>query len=610
MSDNPAYGQDIRAASKSRRPFRSSKGWYWESTSFLLAVATFGGIVALLLSVQNKPVPKWPSELSVNAILSVLVTVMKGAMGVTIAESLSQLKWKWFSRERNLKDLETLDEASRGVWGAGTLLLTFRGWYLAYLGAFIFLVAFIIGPTVQQMVQVVVHVTDVPSEAATVPVCNASNFEVIGLGAGPGMNLVQLPVIGAAYDGLLQTTTQNSVTPFCPSGNCTFAPYQSLGFCNECIDLTDELVFSQIGLAANGSLDLSSPPESISLEECQNTTTMCTAELPKYGIQLEPYGIFNSTRNITAVIESGALIDVSKDPVVGQLHAILKNHATESRIPTYSAVQCLVRACIKTYEGSVASGKFTENITSTTWKDSSLDDDLGMYNFQNNLTIPANPCYINGERHTPPYSDDETRKHCLYKIYSGDALSISNTLDDLLEGDASASTSNRPNWSSSIITALWGLFGSDDFGSPEMATLKPVQRAMDSLATMLTNHVRSSPAACSGASVAGTQTTHELYLRVRWVWLIPAAAVLALCAVFFAAVIVSTWNDELWKSSPLAYLAMQAHVKGGGEIEAQEVSRGEGGFGGGFGSGRDKLGEKGLKVRFATTGGVSTGKTW
>jgi hypothetical protein len=66
--------------------------WTWELASSIVAIASFAGIVILLASVNDKPIPKWPSRLSVNAILSVLVTVMKGAIGVTVTECLCQLK--------------------------------------------------------------------------------------------------------------------------------------------------------------------------------------------------------------------------------------------------------------------------------------------------------------------------------------------------------------------------------------------------------------------------------------------------------------------------------------------------------------------------------------
>lgn len=176
-------------------PNKRSGGWSWEFLSLAIIVGCFGGIITLLLALQNKPVPDWPSGITVNAVLSVLVTVMKGATGIIIAECLSQLKWRWFQRERRLIDFIIWDEASRGAWGARRLLLTPRGWFLGYLGAFAFLSAFIIGPTIQQTVEVRVRQVEM-SINASVPLCNSSYYSIVGLGSGAGGNKLNLPMIG------------------------------------------------------------------------------------------------------------------------------------------------------------------------------------------------------------------------------------------------------------------------------------------------------------------------------------------------------------------------------------------------------------------------------
>lgn len=88
----------MKSASKRARAvvnyhLRWTGTWRWEVASFGVAIVSFASIVVMLATVNQKPVPQWPSGLSVNAILSVLVTVMKGAIGVPVAECMSQLKW-------------------------------------------------------------------------------------------------------------------------------------------------------------------------------------------------------------------------------------------------------------------------------------------------------------------------------------------------------------------------------------------------------------------------------------------------------------------------------------------------------------------------------------
>ena len=92
-----------------------SAGWLWEVLSLLVAIACAASIVTVLAVVENKTTSFWPFDFSVNAVLSTLVTIMKGAVGICVAGGLSQMKWSWFRQERKLIDLVIIDDASRGA---------------------------------------------------------------------------------------------------------------------------------------------------------------------------------------------------------------------------------------------------------------------------------------------------------------------------------------------------------------------------------------------------------------------------------------------------------------------------------------------------------------
>jgi hypothetical protein len=103
-----------------------SWGWTWEILSFGVAFASLAGIFALLAVQNERSLPHWPSQISVNTLLSVLVTIMKAAMVIPIAEGLSQLKWSWFRKDRPLQDIVAFDEASRGTYGVSKLFFSFQ----------------------------------------------------------------------------------------------------------------------------------------------------------------------------------------------------------------------------------------------------------------------------------------------------------------------------------------------------------------------------------------------------------------------------------------------------------------------------------------------------
>ncbi|KAK5099999.1 hypothetical protein LTS08_005714 [Lithohypha guttulata] len=531
----------------SHLPTKRSGGWLWEGLSFSVALACFAAIIGLLISLREHKTPNWPSGLSVNAVLSVLVTVMKGAMGICITECLSQIKWTWFKRERKLIDLAIIDDASRGAWGAGRLLLTFRSWYLAYLGALVFFAAFVIGPSVQQLVETRIRQVDVPTNA-NVPVCNNTYYDVVGLGSGSGLNRVNLPMIGSMYDGFLQTSSQSPLRPNCPSGNCTYPRYQSLGVCHECSDHSSQLLY------VDKSTNLTYPTSVES--NCSKQLSTCDLQWIGAGLSLQSnYGMVNSTQATSSKLDPA--LAATDNTTFSTFHAILAHNwqANSNPEPAPSAVKCDLRLCVKTYEGSVSGGQFRENTISTTWNGSYLDGatQLNYHTFQNYVVIPARPCYINGSEILEPWNDVD-RDRCTYNISSAAVIALGNTVEGLTKGYGSAITSNRPALSSDVMQALYGIFNSTSLEDPDIGTLASVQRAFKSMADVVTNQARGSLVNCGGATAPGTQFIDELYIHVRWVWLLPTITVLVLCLVFFLATIVQSWSDDLWKSSPLAHI--------------------------------------------------------
>ena len=100
-------------------------GWSWEISSCVLAIGALVGIIVVLYVFDGQSTPDWPYGITLNALISVLVTIMKAAMAFPITEALSQLKWSWFNEGNKLSDLALLDAASRGAFGAFIVLFRF-----------------------------------------------------------------------------------------------------------------------------------------------------------------------------------------------------------------------------------------------------------------------------------------------------------------------------------------------------------------------------------------------------------------------------------------------------------------------------------------------------
>ena len=74
-------------------------------------------IIMLLMAHHDNVVLSWP--VSISSIVSIQDTIASLSMVFVVSDCVSQLKWIWFAqRVRKLRNLKTIDRASRGVSGA------------------------------------------------------------------------------------------------------------------------------------------------------------------------------------------------------------------------------------------------------------------------------------------------------------------------------------------------------------------------------------------------------------------------------------------------------------------------------------------------------------
>lgn len=103
----------------------ANEAWLYEFLAWLISCYCFGGIVITLLTHNGQPIPEWPFDITVNAIVSALSTVMSSALLVPVSNAIGQAKWSWIVKERHrkLEEIAVFDEASRVGWGSLVLLM-------------------------------------------------------------------------------------------------------------------------------------------------------------------------------------------------------------------------------------------------------------------------------------------------------------------------------------------------------------------------------------------------------------------------------------------------------------------------------------------------------
>ena len=75
-------------------------------------------LVVVLKLYSDRPIPHWRGHITLNAFISVTSTIMKVAIAVPIAASISQMKWIRFKERNPIRGIQVYDEASRGPLGA------------------------------------------------------------------------------------------------------------------------------------------------------------------------------------------------------------------------------------------------------------------------------------------------------------------------------------------------------------------------------------------------------------------------------------------------------------------------------------------------------------
>ncbi|OQD74569.1 hypothetical protein PENDEC_c010G03569 [Penicillium decumbens] len=127
--DNEA-NDDLQGQSRLLSPTRQKqthKSWYsewlWEFLGLVTSMVSLIAIIIVLWYYDGRPMPDWPYGITLNALLSILSTVMKATLVFAVSESLGQLKWPWFHNGKMLSDLTLLDSATRGLTGACLFLV-------------------------------------------------------------------------------------------------------------------------------------------------------------------------------------------------------------------------------------------------------------------------------------------------------------------------------------------------------------------------------------------------------------------------------------------------------------------------------------------------------
>ncbi|KAI1078194.1 hypothetical protein F5B20DRAFT_592082 [Whalleya microplaca] len=547
--------------------------WPWEAGSVALALGLIAATYSILSRYDRERVPDWPFSINLNTLVSLISTIMRAAMLVGITEVISQTKWDWFTQRRPLSHLQYFDQASRAVSGAVTLLFVAPTSFLGVLGALVAILSLGMGPFTQQAVKTVPCVYPREEIKASLPLAHfvpgSSSFYRIGA----GLYEAQVDMKGAMINGIVNPTGNDSaIVATCPTGNCTFPSYSSIGMCSSCIDTTSLVSVS----GSDEQRNLTLPNQLWVSPSSDRAYLNVAADNMSYASSLfspEFAAVSNAAlANITVL----ALTNTSCTNNMGTLKCpVTSSYGGETG---YVATSCSLYPCLKNYEARLENGFLAETVISTEPAPLNLVEagtDVTTLNPLANYTALKTPCLLDGEWYDlSNFQDVPTTpgrefaginvdganytapNECLYKMVFmyGSALK-SFMVNDLFKG---ACTWNSRQADSIACGDKWWL---SPLYQDKQASFATLSKTFDQFATVMTNKFRTTGVSnyddTTPEIVRGLAVEMTVCTAFEWEWLLMPTFLVAVTAALLIITIVQNRRDHnqpVWKSSVLPLL--------------------------------------------------------
>lgn len=572
--------------------------WLWEVLSIALAALALAAIVITLLLRRDRPLPKWPSAITINALIAVFTAIFKACLMMPIAESIGQLKWLWYQKSRPLRHMEEWDLASRGglsrrlsssnflydpyhfamilesspltrlypgPWGSLLLIFALKSRDIAVIGAVITIVAMAVDPFTQQIVQFYSCSTEIEGELATAPFSN--NYTAGFVGRPTGTPDLDPQMLSAIYTGLLDppVNVSTALAFECRTGNCTFpstddgATLLSLGLESRCVDISRDV---------SVSVNVTTYKDNFNETAVDRTVNASLAD----------YNIYLSNESWWWPMKTGSNYS-NGWPASSLLKIAFLMAPSSTDLQHTQAFECEFYPVVNTLSTNVTNGVLLEqvldsqrmNVWSIPWGTHTL--------LMVNRTIKA------GEWHQCNSSREQSDEHNFPVVNRpdppGPSLGTSDTLDELASNNFTewwpqdcvfwidyapteglASTLDGFLGNESLYLDSWTQRPKGDLWSVNLwnngsATLETVQAATDGLSRSITARWRQGDGISDNMGpVVGTVLGNQTCVRVNWAWIALPASLLLLAVVFLVLTIVRTRSKQaqVWKGSIFAVL--------------------------------------------------------
>ncbi|GAP87529.1 putative DUF3176 domain protein [Rosellinia necatrix] len=363
--------------------------WWFEIICILLGLGAFALIVAVLAWFDQRSLPNWPSQITLNTFVAFFTTLGKAAFMCVVPKAISQSQWTWFHSGRPLYDLHVFDQASRGAYGSLLLLYRLRFRHFAAVGALLMVFSFLTSPLTQLAISY-------PTREVAAATGQAKALAIRTISAPRDrLDLATRKAVlyAAVADGSHFSTPLEPLGTTCSTGNCTFNTYQSLGVCMKMANITSHLQVQVYSNATVGSMPLLGDSAGKSIipgvkvwnaslgggyDLVHQAPLAMATDMINGGASL---GFAGDTNLLQAKIASFVLIYAA--PLLS--NAASRNLSANANLSDviravsgfrYEAVEILYHACAQTYDSSVQMGVEKNRLVGELSEPVGLGDDL------------------------------------------------------------------------------------------------------------------------------------------------------------------------------------------------------------------------------------------
>jgi hypothetical protein len=368
---------------------------------------------------------------------------------------------------------------------------------------------------VQQLV-IIKTLTTITLTASSIPICSETEMKapLLNYGQQSRFSAFTPSVMAAIYTGLLGTLTHN-ITAACSTGNCTFSTYQTLGFCNRCVNLTDHITYS----FPNGSTFYNWMALPNGLKKMGGTGTIMVSSL----VDGRPSDFNLSDKSTPKNYRPADIFRYT---------ALLNDQSNETSTET-GAIECVLSLCLHEIETTVLNGKLNEMIAfiPAQWT-------YDYQEFGNAGTVGVKPAKCSA-------TDSQKNHACSYSFPWNYASALWFNFQNILTGNATNFGGTRYKFDSPATQFIYG-----------SGSLQNISDSFTALAREISNQARMDPSICKDMA-RGTEKLDDNVFQVHWPWIILPVLVVLVSIIFSAIVMARNSKLRVWKSSPLPLLFMR-----------------------------------------------------